>query len=152
LIEAKSTTMEFGERHEPEKKIKLRRSRQRVVEFNLAREVHYIQRRAAERDGRFVTTGQLAFFSCERRDAWMLDPSDRLATPLARDGDLSQSSSMNQRPPTPSAGKVTTISMAAHSFTPIKRPVASLQSSPTSPLRRRRQLAAVPAVGDTGTC
>jgi hypothetical protein len=37
--------------------------------------------------GRFVTIGQLAFFSCETGDAWMLDPSDRLATPLARDGD-----------------------------------------------------------------
>ena len=70
------------------KKIKPRRISQRaVVEFNLAREVHYIQRRAAERDGRFVTIGQLAFFSCETGDAWMLDPSDRLATPLARDGD-----------------------------------------------------------------
>jgi hypothetical protein len=68
------------------KRIKPRRGRQRVVEFNLAREVHYIQRRAAERDGRFVTIGQLAFFSCETGDAWMLDPSDRLATPLARDG------------------------------------------------------------------
>jgi hypothetical protein len=72
------------------KEIKPRRSRQRsrqgVVEFNLAREAHYIQRRAAERDGRFVTIGELAFFSCETGDAWMLDPADRLATPLARDG------------------------------------------------------------------
>ena len=57
-----------------------------MVEFNLAREVHYIQRRAAERDGHLVTIGELAFFSCETGDAWMLDPADRLATPLARDG------------------------------------------------------------------
>jgi len=69
------------------KKIKPRRGSQRVAEFNLAREVHYIQRRAVERDSRFVTIGQLAFFSCETGDAWMLDASDRLATPLARDGD-----------------------------------------------------------------
>ena len=59
------------------KKIKPPTARQRVVEFNLAREVRYIQRRAGERDGRFVTIGQLAFFSCETGDAWMLDPSDR---------------------------------------------------------------------------
>jgi hypothetical protein len=29
-----------------------------VKKFNLAREVHYIQRRAAKRDGRFVTVGE----------------------------------------------------------------------------------------------
>jgi hypothetical protein len=56
------------------------------VELNLAREVRYIQRRTAQRVERFVTIGQLAFFSCETGDAWMLDPSDRLATPVARDG------------------------------------------------------------------
>jgi hypothetical protein len=63
-----------------------RRCRQRLEELDLAKEVRYIQRRAAERDGRFVTVGQLAFFSCETGDAWMLDPSDRLAARLARDG------------------------------------------------------------------
>src|SRR5258708_6658063 len=46
-----------------------------------------IQRRAAEHDGRFVTIGQLVFFSTETGDAWMLDPTDRLAARLARDGD-----------------------------------------------------------------
>jgi hypothetical protein len=61
------------------KKIKPRGSRRWVTKFNLAREVHYIQRRAAGRDGRFVTVGELAFFSGETGDAWVLDPSDRLA-------------------------------------------------------------------------
>jgi len=69
------------------KKIKPRRSRQRLEEFNLAREVHYIRQRAAERDGRFVTVGELVFFSCETGDGWVLDPSDRFAAQIARDGD-----------------------------------------------------------------
>ena len=69
------------------KKIKPRGSRRWVKKFNLAREVHYIQRRAAGRDGRFVTVGELAFFSGETGDAWVLDPSDRLAAQIARDGD-----------------------------------------------------------------
>jgi hypothetical protein len=56
-------------------------------QFRLAKEVASIQRRAAEHDGRFVTIGQLVFFSTETGDAWMLDPSDRLAARLARDGD-----------------------------------------------------------------
>jgi hypothetical protein len=47
----------------------------------------YIQRRAAEHDGRFVTIGPLALFSTETGDAWILDPSDQLAARLARDGD-----------------------------------------------------------------
>ena len=55
--------------------------------FRLAQEIKYIQRRAAEHDGRFVTIGQVVFFSTETGDAWMLDPSDRLAARLARDGD-----------------------------------------------------------------
>ena len=58
-----------------------------MKKFSLAREVHFIQRRAAERDGRFVTAGELAFFSCETGDAWVLDPSDRFAAQIARDGD-----------------------------------------------------------------
>jgi len=64
-----------------------RGSRRWVKKFNLAREVHYIQRRAAERYARFVTVGELAFFSCDSGDAWVLDPSDRFAAQIARDGD-----------------------------------------------------------------
>jgi len=53
----------------------------------LAKEIKYIQRRAAEHDARFVTVGPLVIFSTQTGDAWMLDPSDHLAAPLARDGD-----------------------------------------------------------------
>ena len=55
--------------------------------FRLADEVRYIQGRAADHDGRIVTIAQLILFSTETGDAWLLDPSDQLATRLARDGD-----------------------------------------------------------------
>ena len=55
--------------------------------FRLADEIRSIQRRAADRDGRVVTAGQLVLFSTETGDAWLLDPSDHLAARLARDGD-----------------------------------------------------------------
>jgi hypothetical protein len=55
--------------------------------FRLSDEVSYIQRRAAERDGRIVTFGQLALFSTKTGDAWLLDTADHLAARLARDGD-----------------------------------------------------------------
>jgi hypothetical protein len=55
--------------------------------FRLAKEVASIQRRAAEHDGCLVTIGPLVLFSTETGDAWMLDPSDRLAARLAREGD-----------------------------------------------------------------
>src|ERR1700694_2319784 len=54
--------------------------------LRLADEVRYIQRRAADHDGRVVTVGQLVLFSTETGDAWLLDPADRLAARLARDG------------------------------------------------------------------
>ena len=50
--------------------------------------MHYIQRRAADHDGRIVTLGQLVLFSTETSDAWLLDPSDRLAARLAREGEV----------------------------------------------------------------
>jgi len=56
-------------------------------DFRLADELRYIQCRAAEYDGRFVTVGGLAFFSTETGDAWILDPADHLAARIARDGD-----------------------------------------------------------------
>src|SRR6201997_168024 len=62
----------------------------RIVEgksFRLADEVRYIQRHAADHDGRIVTFGQLVLFSTETGDAWLLDSSDRLAARLARDGE-----------------------------------------------------------------
>ena len=56
-------------------------------DFRLADEIRYIQRRAAEHDGRMVTIGPLALFSTDTGDAWLLDPADHLAARLARDGD-----------------------------------------------------------------
>src|SRR6516162_4062860 len=55
-------------------------------DFCLADEVRYIQRRAAQSDGRFVTIDALALFSTETGDAWLLDPADHLVR-VARDGD-----------------------------------------------------------------
>ena len=55
--------------------------------WRLADEVGYLQRRAALHDGRFVRVGPLALFSTDTGDAWLLDPSERLAARLARDGD-----------------------------------------------------------------
>jgi hypothetical protein len=63
---------------------------QRIVEgksFRLADEVRYIQGRATDHHGRFVTIGQLVLFSTETGDAWLLDPADRLAARLARGGE-----------------------------------------------------------------
>jgi hypothetical protein len=56
--------------------------------FRLADEVRYIQRRAADHDGRIVTLGQLVLFSTETGDAWLLDSSDQLAARLAREGEV----------------------------------------------------------------
>ena len=55
--------------------------------WRLADEVRYIQRRAATHDGRFVSVGMLVLFSTDTGDAWLLDPAERLATRLARDGE-----------------------------------------------------------------
>src|ERR1700746_3800581 len=62
---------------------------QQIVEgrnFRLTDEVRYIQRQAANHHGRIVTIGQLILFATETADAWPLDPADRLAARLARDG------------------------------------------------------------------
>src|SRR5271169_2903044 len=67
-----------------------RGSGKRIVEgrgFRLADEVRYIQRRAADYDSRIVSIAQLVLFSTESGDAWLLDPADRLAARLARDGE-----------------------------------------------------------------
>ena len=60
---------------------------QRIVEgasFRLADEVRYIIRRAADQNGRVVTSGQLTLFSSETGDAWIIDRDDRLALRLAK--------------------------------------------------------------------
>ena len=71
------------------KKIKAGAGKQWVENknFRLAKEIKYIQRRAAEHDGRLVSVGRLVLFSTQSGDAWVLDPSDQLAARLARDGD-----------------------------------------------------------------
>lgn len=58
----------------------------RGKDFRLADEVRYIQRRAAQNDSRIVSIGSLLLFSTETGDAWMLDPADHLAIPIARQG------------------------------------------------------------------
>ena len=55
--------------------------------WRLAGEVQYIQRRAANYDSRIVTIGPLLLFSTETGDAWVLDPADHLAMPVAREGE-----------------------------------------------------------------
>jgi hypothetical protein len=55
--------------------------------FRLIDEVHYIQERSAEQDSRVITLPQWLLFSTETGDAWLLEPGDHLAVPLARDGD-----------------------------------------------------------------
>lgn len=55
--------------------------------FRLTDEVRYIIRCAAEHDGRVVTIGQLALFSSETGDAWLIDRDDHLPLRLARQGD-----------------------------------------------------------------
>jgi hypothetical protein len=59
-------------------------------DFQLADEIRYIQRRAAEHDGRWVTVNSLALFSTDTGDAWLLDPEDHLAARLARDGEAEE--------------------------------------------------------------
>ena len=56
-------------------------------DFRLADEVRYIQRQAAHQHGCIVIVGQLILFATETGDAWLLDPADRLAARLARDGE-----------------------------------------------------------------
>jgi hypothetical protein len=71
----------------PKKRRNVRYARLNAAQPNLVlREVDYIVARAAESCARVVTLGQLVFFSTETGDAWLLDPEDRLALCLARDG------------------------------------------------------------------
>jgi hypothetical protein len=69
--------------------IKPRPSRRKgkITRFRLAHEIRYIQRRATARDGRVVAIGQLILFSTGTGDAWVLDPADHFAAPIARDGE-----------------------------------------------------------------
>ena len=55
-------------------------------QIRITGEAEYIIRKAQERDARVVTLGNIAFFSTETGDAWMLDPEDGLALCLVHDG------------------------------------------------------------------
>ena len=97
-------------------------------ELRLAKEIKYIQRRAAEHDARFVTVGPLVFFSTQTGDAWMLDPSDHLAARLARDGDPEPIDFQETDTNFAIGWKGTTTLKVAHSSTQTERPDASLRS------------------------
>lgn len=58
------------------------------AKWRLADEVQYIQHRAAEYDSRIVTIGPLVLFSTQTGDAWVLDPADHLAMPVAQEGEF----------------------------------------------------------------
>jgi hypothetical protein len=81
--------------------------------------MRYIQRRAADHDGRIVTLGQLILFSTKTGDAWLLDPADRLAARLARDGESERSTLRKPRPRSPSVGRGTIASKDQPSSTRI---------------------------------
>jgi hypothetical protein len=57
------------------------------AKFRLRDEIRYVQKRAAANDSRVITLLQFLLFSTETGDAWLLDPADHLAVPVARDGD-----------------------------------------------------------------
>jgi hypothetical protein len=108
--------------------------------FRLADEVRYIQRRAADHDGRIVTVGQLVLFSTKTGDAWLLDPADRLAARLARDGESEPIHIEESVPRSPSVGGAAIASTDRPSSTPIMIPAASPPSSATRPISSARSV------------
>jgi hypothetical protein len=88
-------------------------------DFRLADEVRHIQRQAAHQHRRIVTVGQLILFSTQTGDAWLLDPADRLAARLARDGEANRSTSRRLIPRSPSVGRGAIASTDPPSFIPI---------------------------------
>jgi hypothetical protein len=114
---------------------------QRLVDgasLRLADEVRYIQRRAADHDGRVVTIGQLTLFSSETGDAWLIDRDDHLALRLARDGDP-EPTSKKPTLPSRSTGRAATASKAQPSSTPSATPAAPQPSSATRPKKSLSQ-------------
>jgi hypothetical protein len=59
----------------------------RIVKPDIQREIHYITQRAQAEDARIVTVGNLVLFSTQSRDAWLLDPEDKFALCLCREGE-----------------------------------------------------------------
>src|SRR5436190_24003172 len=114
---------------------------QRIVEgkrFRLADEVRYIQRRAADHDGRIVTIGQLVLFSTETGDAWLLDPGDRWRQGWLETGRANRSTSRKPIPRSRSDGRAATASMDQRSFTQIRIPAGWPPSSATRPISSAR--------------
>ena len=60
----------------------------RSKDMSVAHEVEYIQSKAAERTICIVGIGPVIAFSSESGDAWLLDPANHLAVPVARDGEI----------------------------------------------------------------
>jgi hypothetical protein len=73
------------------KRRKIRRERGTQVirgqDLVLADELTYIRAKAADYTGCVVGLAKVILFSTESGDAWLLDPADRLAARVARDGD-----------------------------------------------------------------
>jgi hypothetical protein len=70
----------------------LRRDRLRsevipAAELSISGEIAYVVDRARAHSARFVRLGQLALFSTSTGDAWLLEPPEGLALPLARAGE-----------------------------------------------------------------
>ena len=106
-------------------------------DFHLADEIRYIQRRAAEQDGRFVTISSLALFSTDTGDAWLLDPEDHLAVRVARDGDRRMFTSRKMMRVLPSLGRVLIESTAMLSSTSTANPAGWSAFSATRPAASR---------------
>ena len=78
----------------------MKRRKQRRLnreEVSVNKEADYIIKKAQARDSRVVWLGGLVFFSTQTGDAWVLDPTDKLALCLARDGER-QNFSMLETP------------------------------------------------------
>jgi hypothetical protein len=88
FIKMKDANRKLTARQQRTTQVKQRRDQRWLDrhDFRLADEVRYMQRRAAERSARIVTIGPLLLFSTESGDAWILDPADRFATRIAKEG------------------------------------------------------------------
>jgi hypothetical protein len=58
-----------------------------IVQPDIHREVRHITQLAQAEDSRIVSVGKLVLFSTHSRDAWLLDPEDRFAICLCREGE-----------------------------------------------------------------
>src|SRR6266481_5821140 len=99
--------------------------------FRLIDEVHYIQERAAEQVGRVITLPQWLLFSTQTGDAWLLEPADHLAVPLARDGDTLPVYIEERTRTSPLVGQEPTASTAERSSTLNETQAGSAPSSAT---------------------